>query len=146
MILTLKQPNAQFPPDGFPFTDPRTKRSWPGHEGTPAMTAYKIQVHRQGNPTIYPPEEKQHFDKNLIIQEIYQQKFLKMPWLFNGQPGQVQMDVPVVNQTISTQPMKSSLGPCSCGSETVYPIMCQTCGGGKVTGYRCASCGKERKA
>jgi len=146
MILTLKQPNAQFPPDGFGFTDPRTKRTWPGYEGTPAMTAYKVMIHRQGNPSIYPPEEKEHFDKNLIIQEIYQQKFAKMPWLFNGQPGQVQMDVPVVNQTISTQPMKSSLGPCACGSETVYPIMCPTCGGNRVTGYKCASCGKERKA
>lgn len=146
MILSLKCPTCQFPTDGFAFTDPRTKRTWPGYEGTPAMTAEKIKIHRQGNPTIYPPEEKQHFDKNLIIQEIYQQKFLKMPWLFNGQPGEVQMDVPVVNQTISTQPIKSSLGPCACGSETVYPIMCQTCGGVKVTGYRCASCGKERKA
>jgi len=146
MILSLKCPTCQFPPEGFGFTDPRTKLIWPGHEGTPEMTAIKISLHRQGNPSIYSKNEPQWFDKNLIVQEIYQQKFLKMPWLFNGQPGQVQMDVPVVNQMISTQPMKSSLGPCSCGSDTVYPIYCPTCGGQRVTGYKCASCGKERKA
>jgi len=146
MILTLKQPNAQFPPGGFGFVDPKTKRAWLGYEGTPEMHAAQIMIHRQGNPDLYPKEERQWFDKNSIVQEIYQQKFAKMPWLFSGQPGQVHMDVPVVNNNRSNQPMKSSLGSCTCGSDMVFPVYCQTCSGNRVTHYTCVGCGKERRA
>lgn len=145
MILTLKQPNAQFPPGGFSFVDERTGFKVNGYEGTPQMSAFKIKAHREGNPTLYPKTESQKFDINFIVQEIYQQRSKTMPELFKELNGTVSSSVPVINQNRSNQPIKSSLGPCTCGSDMVFPIYCQTCSGNRITGYKC-TCGKERRA
>jgi hypothetical protein len=136
MKLQLKRPNDQFPPGGFGFIDPRTRRIFNGYEGTPAMHARNIRAHRLANPKLYPTEESKWFDEAEIVQEIYREKFKTAPHLFQGEP-----DNP---PAAPTKTIQSNLGTCVCGSSDVTPIYCPTCGGQRITGYKCAACGVKR--
>lgn len=142
MIYQLKNPNAnQFPPQGWPFKDPKTGFRCNGYEGTPAMHAVKIIGNRRANPHHYPPGEPQWFDPNSVIQEIYAQKAATHPQLFKGFP-----DVQIVAQP--ERIVSRVVAPtviCSCGANDYEPIYCKTCGGKRITGYKCKSCGKELK-
>jgi len=142
MILKLKNPQGQFPPGGFPFTDSRTKMKWNGYEGTPAMTAAKVITHRRANPMLYPAGISEAFDLNSVVQEIFAQKFTTSPELFSGYgpPDAVVQ----VNMNAPTGPAVSASTPCQCGSNQIVPVYCQTCSGNRVTGYRCAGCKRDR--
>jgi hypothetical protein len=135
MSLQLKNATAsQFPPSGWPFSDPKTGMKFNGWEGTPQMQAVKIAAHRRANPKFYPDGAGQ--DSNAIIQELYQQKFSSAPWLFVGQPdkdpaqGQSQGATIIIGEK------------CSCGSTEWIPEYCKTCSGRRVIGRKCASCGR----
>ncbi len=135
MILALKQPNGSFPPGGWPFTDPRTKKTWNGYEGTPQMHAISIIAHRRMNPKVYSPDEPQWFDMLLVIQEIYAQKFATQPAIFRGQADAT---LGVVQKPVSGDQKCSK-----CGATDFEPVYCKTCGGQKVKGWKCRSCGTE---
>ena len=138
--LRLKNPSQQFPRDGFGFVDPRTHKTFPGYEGTPAMQAVKIIAHRHANPTIYPAGEGQWFNQMEVIQEVYRQKQLTMPELFVGYDAlPVAPSVPYQPQSLSPAGMT-----CSCGSSSFKPSYCLTCGGNKINGWICNNCGKTR--
>lgn len=137
MILQLKCSTCQFPPGGFGFIDPRTKRIWPGFEGTPEMTSTSIIQHRLANPNIYPRTDLPWFDKASVIQEIYAQKYATMPELFIGHGTTALIPKAAVLATTSS--------PCAkCGNTQAAPVYCPTCSGQKITGYRCAGCGTLR--
>lgn len=139
MKLTLKTPNGSFPPGGFPFTDPRTNKVWNGYEGTPAMHAVNIILHRRANSAIYPASEPQWFDKASVIQEILAQKFATHPHLFNGQPDK--------GPTIKAPaPKVADPGVCpNCQSTAFEVVYCAICSGRRITGFKCSACGHIRK-
>lgn len=135
MKLQLKQPTMEFPPDGgFSFIDPRTGFRVNGLEGTIEQTARKVSIHRQANPTLYPPNEPQWFDIESVIQELFEQKNRTHPHLFIGAPDSSGL----------SSPKTTDNGVCICGESQVEPIYCAACGGSKITGYRCVACKAER--
>ena len=138
MSLQLKNPNAGFPPGGFPFQDPKTGMIFNGYEGNAEMIAVKVSAHRQANQKLYPEGGG---DVGGIVQEIFSQKNAQMPWLFSGGP-----DDPGMPPT--AQVSASAGGPggsCVCGATETDPIYCPTCGGQRITGYKCRACGAERQ-
>lgn len=138
MIYQLKNPNSSFPQYGWPFTDPRTGFICKGYEGTPTMHAVKIINHRRANPHVYSKDEPQWFDTQSVVQEIYAQKAATHPHLFRGFD-----DAMVTIQNVNNRQALAPTVKCKCGAQDFDPIFCKTCGGRKVTGYRCKSCGKE---
>ena len=137
MLLALKLPNGDFPPGGFPFVDPRTQRVWNGYEGTADMHAASIIIHRRANPNIYPPSEGHWFDKQSVIQEIFQQKFKTHPYIFRGQPEP--------NQAVKLIQPKGVMGVCpQCQGTRFETQYCPTCSGKRITGYKCLDCGATR--
>ncbi len=141
MSLILKNStSSQFPPGGYPFTDPKTGRKFNGWEGTPQMIAVKVAEHRRANPSLYPDGAGQ--DINGIIQEIFAQKFKVMPWLFRGQPDQGPGAYP---SQPATEPVTIRGEKCSCGATEFTPEYCKTCSGSRVVGMKCKSCGKAVK-
>jgi hypothetical protein len=138
MSLVLKNPNRDmFPPGGgFSFVDPKTNFRVNGLEGTLEQTAQKVVDHRRANPNVYPASEVNAFELGLVIQEIFLQKFATHPYLFVGggeQPG-----------TWEAAQKTPELGSCICGETKVEPVYCPTCGGQRITGYRCIACKAER--
>jgi hypothetical protein len=136
MSLKLKKPSGQFPPGGWPFTDPRTKFTCNGFEGTPDMQAVKIIAHRRANPHIYPPAEGQWFDRQSVAQEVMAQKYATNPELFvgGGQPA----------PKPKRKKIEHPISMCQhCGSTDWEPVYCPTCGGKRLTGYKCKQCGKQ---
>ena len=137
MSLQLKRPSDQFPPGGFGFKDARTGMMFNGYEGTPAMTAVKVIAHREANPSLYPRSEGHWFSVDGIVQEIFEQKYATMPWLFIGGPDDPGLPTP--------QPRSlTAKGVCVCGATETEPVYCKTCGGQKVVNYKCKACGQER--
>lgn len=138
MIYQLKNANAnQFPPQGWPFKDPKTGFRCNGYEGTPAMHAVKIIANRRANPHHYSPDESQWFDPNSVIQEIYAQKAATHPHLFKGYP-----DAHIVPRVQKTEVVSDK--PCpKCGGTEWELIYCKTCAGRRVTGKKCKGCGGQ---
>ncbi len=140
MILQLKNPNSAFPHNGWPFVDERTGFKCNGWEGTPQMHAPKIIKNRRDNPQHYSTSEGQWFDVNSVVQEIYAQKHKTHPHLFKGFADAI----PVATQ-IQSKPIIAPTVMCSCGSNDFEPEFCKTCGGRRITGYKCKKCGKHLK-
>ncbi len=138
MNYALKNPAMQFPPGGFGFVDPRTKRVFNGWEGTAPMQAVKIIEHRRGNPKIYPPEEGQWFDQKSVTIEVLAQKFKEMPHLFLGQPDK---DPSYPSQPVARETIVKGAA-CSCGCTEFIAEYCKTCSGARIVGRKCKSCGK----
>ncbi len=137
MSLKLKNASAsQFPPEGWPFTDPKTGMRFNGWEGTPQMIAVKIQAHRAANPKFYPDGAGQ--DANAIIQEIFMQKVQRMPWLFSGYPDK---DPSYPSQPVARETIVKGAA-CSCGCTEFIAEYCKTCSGARIVGRKCKSCGK----
>jgi len=139
MNYSLKNPAQQFPPNGFPFTDPRTGMRFGGMEGTPQFQATRIIAHRQANPKLYPATEAHWFDQRSVENEVLAEKFKAMPWLFKGQPDQQ----PLLPGQQSKVEQVIVGDKCSCGSTQYTARFCSTCSGRKVIGKKCLSCGKE---
>lgn len=136
MSLYLKNENIGLPSGGFPFKDPKTGMLFNGYEGTAQMIAVKVMAHRDANSALYPNGSG---GLDAIVQEIYAQKNAQMPWLFVGGP-----DDPGLPPTI-TASTGAVGGICVCGATEVDPIYCPTCGGQRITGYKCRACGAERQ-
>ena len=137
MSLQLKNPNDQFPPGGFGFTDPKTGLRFNGYEGTVEMTANKVADHRRANPNLY---DARQISIEGIKQEILAQKYAEMPWLFVGYKGHAPT-MPSVRAT----PEMPDLGRCICGCSEIEPIYCSVCSGRRITGFKCKACGKTRQ-
>lgn len=140
MTLSLKNPGAsQFPPSGWPYRDPKTGMDFNGYQGSPQIIAVKIAEHRRANPKFYPGNEGQNVES--IVQEIYAAKFAVAPWMFKGQPDRN----PVYQSATQSQPSNERVNgaACSCGSTEYIPVYCPTCSGRRITGRKCASCGKS---
>ncbi len=139
MSLRLKNStSSQFPPDGYPFVDAKTGMKFNGWEGNPQSQAVRIAAHRAANPRHYPDGAGQ--DVNGIIQELFEQKAKKMPWIFVGFADQHPAQ-PYPNNTATVIVNGEK---CSCGNTQFTPIYCATCSGKRITGYKCASCGKQK--
>lgn len=141
MIYQLKSSNSAFPPQGWPFTDPKTGFKCNGWEGTPQMHATKIIANRRANPSFYPTGEAKWFDPASVVQEIYAQKAATHPHLFKGFPDA--HIVPRAERIVSR--VIAPTVKCSCGAGDFEPILCKTCGGRRIVGYKCKACGKELK-
>jgi len=140
-MLSLKKPSNQFPDGGgWGFVDPKTGMKFNGYEGSPQMIAVKIAAHRAANPKLYPNGHGQNPES--IVQEIYQQKADKMPWLFRGFPDK--NPAAAYPSAPDNAPVAKTSAACSCGATEVKPVYCQVCSGRKVTGYTCIGCGKSR--
>lgn len=140
MNLQLKQPNGPFPAGGWPFSDKRTNRAFNGMDYTLDMLVMAVIDHRKRNPNLYPPEQPEPFNRDLVMQEILRQKQTTNPELFVGFVGNGTNGVPV-NVAVSIGAPKF---PCTCGKNDWEPTFCPTCSGRRVTGYTCKACGQRR--
>lgn len=136
MTLRLKNPNAQFPPGGWPFKDERTGFKVGEYEGTPQMQAEKVIKNRRANPHIYPTSEGHWFSRDAVVQEIYRNKFKTHAYLFAGQPDKA------AGTTQAKVEVAASI--CACGASDWEPIYCPTCSGKKIKSYKCRKCGASR--
>lgn len=143
MSLRLKNStSSQFPPDGYPFVDAKTGMKFNGWEGNPQSQAVRIAAHRAANPRHYPDGAGQ--DVNGIIQELFEQKSKKMPWLFVGFPDQHPAQ-PYPSAQSSPSQVANTDQACECGCKEVVLTYCPTCSGRRVTSSKCKSCGKDRR-
>lgn len=138
MNLRLKNPNAQFPPLGWPFKDERTGYTISGYDGTPEMQAERVIKNRRANPHLYPTAETKWFDRASVVQEVYRQKFKTHPYLFAGQPDKTP------NTTLSKPKIEQAASICTCGANDWEAIYCPTCSGKKIKGYKCRACSKKK--
>lgn len=142
MKYILRTPTQRFPRDGgFSFVDPRTKMRFDGMMASPDGTARAIIKHRRGNPKVYDPSDSQWFDHAQVVQEILGQKHQTHPHLFvdPAPPTAQASSVPIMQQ-----PAQSNSNACACGANDWEPILCKTCGNGRITGYVCRQCKRKR--
>lgn len=146
MTLIPKSQSAPYPPQGgYSFTDPRTGMRFDGLQSNAEATALKIIAHRSANKNLYPEGGG---DLASVIQEVYRQKFTTHPHLFLGYdvpaaPAPIQkVAARVVAQLAAPRQLTKLCRFCS--SAEFDEILCPTCAGKRVTGWKCRKCGKKQ--
>lgn len=129
--------NRKQVPAGIPFKDPRTGRVFDAYATGLRETIRMVIQHRASNPHFYPQSELIHFNPIAVRQEILARVFEVRPDLFEGMAGE-----PV---TLFSPPPKPQGKVCQCGSTEFEEVVCPTCQGHRVTGWKCKSCGKVKR-
>ena len=131
--MSLIRRTGPFPPGGYPFTDPRTGMKFNGAEATFDQQVNKIIQHRLINPKVYPPDDTQWITVPYVAAELDKFQCDRLgndPRFCTGPAATVQY-------------FKLAGKFCdSCGG-TLAEVLCPTCGGRKVTGWKCQICQKE---
>lgn len=140
MTLRLKNPNAQFPPGGWPFKDERTGFKVGEYEGTPEMQAEKVIKNRRANPHLYPAAEGHWFSRDAVVQEIYRNKFKTHAYLFAGRPDKTASSV----LSPPRKQIEQAASICACGANYFEPVYCPTCSGKRIKSYKCRKCGATK--
>ena len=128
MSLLLKHSGWQN--GGYPFKDPRTGRHFEGMTVNLFNQAQRVALHRRGNPKLYPPQDPQFLNPQMIEIEIQEQICVKRPDL--------------CNEAVSRRPVNSApWAPPTICPKCNGPIterLCPTCSGRRVTGWECKPC------
>lgn len=151
MPVQLINPNGPFPGcdhEGkrcaFWFSDPHTGMEFDNPGFDLYQQAKLVAEHRAGNPSIYSPDQPGHFDLEIIRQEIIVQTCSRHPELCEDS-ALSKMPQPIAPNAPPARPNqfpKPGGGKCpKCQGSNFEPVLCHSCGGGKVSGYRCTSCG-----
>lgn len=143
MKLIPKSQSAPYPPgNGYSYKEPKTGRWFDGLLGNVTVTAQKVIAFKLANPHIFPEGGG---DLESTIQLIYAQKFETHPHLFMGQEPAPQPQPTKKTQAVTVHPRYQLTKLCRfCGSAEFDEILCPTCSGKRVTGYKCRKCGKKQ--
>lgn len=130
MIYQLKCPNCPMPAGGWGFKDERTGKEWKGIEWNWEMLPKDIIRHRMENTHVYPRGEGKWFNYGMVLQEVFARKHATNPELFLGENGELKL------------PTETK---CACGAADWEEVVCPTCSGRRVTGYRCRKCNATKR-
>ncbi len=136
MPFKLINRKGEFPTGGWLFQDPRTGKKF--KDGDFDNVVQQIRLHRLANPNIYPPEDGQWFDTELVSRELEKYTCDRL----GNNPrfcadGVIHPISPAPDAKIVTMPT-----PCiKCGETQGRENYCASCSGRRVTGYSCVACG-----
>ncbi len=121
------------PPGGVIYDDPRTPAAkWSDDHTWPTERAQQIITFRLANPNIYPEPEWTNTD--FVLAQVMEFNCRR---LGNDPNWCIETSKP------APAPAAAPLSRlCECGG-TLTEKLCATCSGKRVTGYKCAKCGKE---
>lgn len=135
MKLRLKPGHSGFAPKGNEFTDPKTGKTFCGYQLSIEGAIKALVAHRQKNPQHYPSTEPVWTDEANVRQEFYRHLQARVPEMVIALEGSV--------------PVPQAIGAdrkCpQCGSTDIEEIVCPTCSGRRVTGYKCKQCATPLK-
>jgi predicted RNA-binding Zn-ribbon protein involved in translation (DUF1610 family) len=134
MKLNDEWMGTRFPPNGYPFQDPRTGLKFDAMSGGLDDRVTQVIKHRRANPNIYPQTDPKYLDVDWVRLEIIDYICQQVPSNCNN--GIVPK--PVINV------IELPTTPCpSCGQVSWSAAFCRTCGSGKISSYKCMNCGAK---
>ena len=132
MNLLPQYQGSQFPPGGFPFTDPKSGRVFDAMAGGLADRIRDVTKHRLSNPAMYSGDE---INPDPIRQEIVDFMCGKRPQLCMEGFIPVIPNPAALVQTVSCP---------TCGLLDAKPTFCPTCGGGdRIKFWTCNNCNTQ---
>jgi len=138
MKLTYKP--GGMPPGGYPYTDPRSGKTFDGFDaGGAGDQALRIAKYRRANPHIFP--EPDWIDPGFIAHQILDFQVLRLPRRFFIEVNHVPR-LPPAGSRKANPVIPETGGKCGCGGD-LMPIHCATCKGKRVVGWTCGKCGKK---
>lgn len=135
MKLRLKPGHSGFAPNGNAFTDPRTGKKFCGYQLSIEGAIKALIAHRQKNPQHYPSTEPVWTDESNVRQEFYRHLQSRVPEMVIAMDGNVPVPLPIGADRSCSQ----------CSSKNIGEIVCKTCAGHKILGYKCNDCGATLK-
>lgn len=136
-MMSLIQREGPLVPGGYSFTDPRTGRQFDGMAITFKAQCKLIREHRLANPRVYSPADAKYLNLEAIANEL---DIAICQRLGNNPKYCVDMQARAVAAAAAAAPR---LCP-KCG-KPLEPILCKSCGGHKIKGYRCPACGTQTR-
>lgn len=133
-MIILKS-NTGMLPGGLIFVDPRVgEKKWDDTSSFIDERVKEVIRFRLQNPTIYDiNKDSQYFDPAQVREEIVMFNYQRL----GGMPEYF-----INSDAVSRQNPVSQEIRCKCNVE-LKPRLCPTCGGAKVIGYICPSCGQN---
>ncbi len=143
MGLRLRNPNGAFPAGGYTFSDPHTAMQFPDEKIDLHNQALKVIEHRKANPHIYKPEDTIKFDPGEVQKEILIQVCSRVPAVCEDEstPGAPYPPQPQKAQ-LEINRQQGRVCP-RCKSDEFTPIRCSSCGGNRISGWKCVGCGYQ---
>lgn len=137
MKLKPEWQGTRFPPSGWPFTDGRTGMKFDPNAGDIRERTTQVLNHRRANLHIYPKDEEggRFHDRASVAIEIEEFICNMRPELCdNGEIPRPAIDI-----------VETPASTCVCGKVAWVAVLCPTCGGRKVQGYKCSNCSAPYK-
>ncbi len=145
MPIQLKPIIAPLPADLWQFSDPHTGFYFPPMADINDLID-KVIEHRKERTNVYSPQDLSSFDRIKITELIMLQRVAHRPDLFedSAMPGMPWGYVPPPPPPAPAERYVQAGKTCGrCGYTEFAKVYCQTCGGNRVSGYRCLKCGFE---
>ncbi len=141
MGVRLRNPNGPFPPQGFIFSDPHTAMQFMNEKADLNAQVIAIVEHRKANPNIYKPENTIAFDPESVKREILIQVCSRQPTFCEDEatPGAPYPPAPGKPE-IEINRQQGRYCP-KCKSADFSPVRCSSCGGNRISGWKCVQCG-----
>lgn len=139
-MMSLIQRDGPLVPGGYSYTDPRTGRKFEGMAITFMAQCKLIREHRLANPRVYSPADAKYFNLEFIGQELDAAICNR---LGNNPKYCVDDQAQAIAAAAAATPPAPRLCP-KC-SKPMEPILCKTCRGHKIKGYRCPACGLQTR-
>ncbi len=127
--------DGEWPPGGYPFTDPKTGQKFDGMSADLKSQCLNVITHRFANPKKYPPTNVNAFDFDHVLREISEYQCLRLGnnprFCFDTEhPTRRTKEV----QTVDGVPVCPSCG------KMMIPYRCPTCSGTRIRGWQCQGC------
>jgi hypothetical protein len=129
--MTMIRNNVGLLPGGFIYTDPKTGYKWDDTHSFLEDRVKQVLQHRLGNPTIFT--DALWLGAGFISQQIQDYNCGRL----GNDPSYCYDANPPVVKSLGTAKKCTD-----CGVD-LNPVMCKSCGGSKINGYSCPSCGKQ---
>ena len=137
--FTLIRTTGPMPPGGFVFHDPITGAQYHDLHTRFDERVRQIITNRKANHRLFTDESR--VDSTHVARELSEQICQRL----NNHPKYCSNGLPRVssNFRVTAAPQPAVKGCRYCGSDKLTEVVCPTCLGHKVVGYKCQSCGKE---
>lgn len=131
------KPTRGWPPGGFPFVDPKSGMAFEPMSADLQLQTQNVIKHRRANPSIYPPSDKTAFDPLAVQREIIE-------YICRVRPSNCTETVRQAKSYFVVEPGPPHGKKClKCQSENLVATYCKSCGGRKITSWKCTQCGFE---
>lgn len=138
-VMRLIRTNGPLIPGGFQFSDPITGKQYSDHHTLFSQRVSQIINDRRANARLFTDQKE--IDPGYVSQILSEQNCtrLKGNRLFCSD-GTIPQPAPV---NFIPQPAPAGKRCRYCGSENLEEVLCSSCSGRRVTGYRCKACHRE---